>query len=167
MRELTAGLVSLAIGIAASEARADGGGWALQEDGTWTEEASAPDVPASEERERDGGLRLPPSASRTDPPREMPREDPPMQSVAAFAGGIVLTAVGGSVLVTAALASLPIGYEGNGGEPTAELVTIGALGAAAAAGGVGLLLWGRAPDSRHHGALSVGPQGVHLGGRFW
>jgi hypothetical protein len=90
-----------------------------------------------------------------------------MRSGWGFAGGVVLTAVGGSFLTGAALSTLPIGYEGNGGgDPGAATATVAILGAAATAGGIALILWSRAPASGPSAALSVGPGDVRLGGSF-
>lgn len=145
-RTMAAGLVTMALGVVTVDARADEGRWGMAEDGTWSPQ---PTVPADAEREH-----------------ERDDEDPPMRSPSGFAGGIVLTAVGGSVLTGALLTSLPVGYEGNGGDLGTGGATVAVLGAAATLGGIGLILWARAPASGPRAALSVGPGDVRVSGSF-
>lgn len=155
---MTACLVALALGVVAAEARAEGDDPAV---GVW----SPPEV------------RAPAASEWSDPgpghgERHLDEEDedayePPMRSGWGFGGGIALTAVGGSLLTGAALATIPVGYEGNGsGDPGSEVGFIALIGAAATAGGIGLILWSRAPASGPSTALSVGPAAVRVDGTF-
>src|SRR5688572_4607287 len=107
-KTVTACLVMVALGVVTGDARAD------EVAQTWSPpgpEAAreVPEEPAAGDRGDDDS-------------------DPPMRSGWGFAGGVVLTAVGGSFLVGAALSTLPIGYEGNGGgDPGPEVATIAVL----------------------------------------
>lgn len=167
---MTACLVALALGVLAHEARAEGteppvGVWSPPEArsraaGGWSE-------PASDDVERQAGDDVERRAGDDVERHEDGDTEPPMRSGWGFGGGIALAAIGGSILAGAALASLPVGYEGNGGgDPGSEVAVAALLGAAATAGGIGLILWSRTPASGPSTAISVGPAAVRLEGSF-
>lgn len=187
-RTMAAGLVAMALGVVTVDARADEGRWVMAEDGTWSPQPTVPadpppaavgpwsppqgrgDAPRDERLQgdehddrRDHDVR---GDDEPDDDDERDDEDPPMRSPAGFAGGIVLTAVGGSMLTGALLTSIPFGYEGSGGDLGTGGATVGVLGAAATLGGIGLILWARAPASGPSAALSVGPGDVRVSGSF-
>jgi hypothetical protein len=186
MRKATVALGMLALGVVTEEARGDDGRWVMGADGSWTQveppspastaaPAPAPWSPAPEAAAGWPGRAPAVEAAADDERRaEEPRGEEwhpeeverPIRSGWGVAGGIVLTSIGGTLLLGAALASLPIGYEGSGGgDPGAAEATVAILGAAATAGGIGLIVWGGTRPAEPRTVLSVG-RDVRLSGSF-